>query len=50
MTWSTIDTIRLRILLVALSGWANRYQHNTIDSLREENGVLKEHLNGRACG
>jgi hypothetical protein len=39
-----IDTIRLRILLVALSGWVNRHQHDIIDYLREENRVLKEYL------
>jgi len=42
-----IDTIRLRILLVALSGWVNRHQHDVIDYLRQENRVLKEHLRGR---
>jgi putative transposase len=42
-----IDAIRLRILLVALSGWVNRHQHDIIDYLREENRVLKEHLSGQ---
>jgi hypothetical protein len=42
-----IDAIRLRILLVALSGWVNRHQHDIIDYLREENRVLKEHLGDR---
>ena len=42
-----IDTIRLRILLVALSGWVNRHQWEIIKYLRDENRVLKEHLGGR---
>ena len=42
-----IDTMRLWILLVALSGWVNRHQHDVIDYLRQENRVLKEHLGGR---
>jgi hypothetical protein len=45
--WPVIDTIRLRILLVALSGWVNRHQHDVIDPLRQENRVLNEHLYGR---
>jgi hypothetical protein len=39
-----IDTIRLRIFLVALAGWVNRHQLEVIEYLREENRVLKEHL------
>jgi len=42
-----IDTMRLRILLVALSDWVNRHQHDVIDYLRQENRVLQEHLGGR---
>ncbi len=42
-----IDTIRLRILVVALSGWVNRHQHEVIDYLRQENRVLQEHLGRR---
>ena len=42
-----IDGVRLRILLVALSGWVNRHQLEIIEYLREENRVLKEHLDGR---
>jgi putative transposase len=42
-----IDTVRLRILLVALSGWVNRHQLEVIEYLREENRVLKEHLGAR---
>ncbi len=42
-----IDTIRLRIFLVALAGWVNRHQLEVIEYLREENRVLKEHLGGR---
>ena len=41
------DTIRWRILLVALAGWVNRRQLEVITYLREENRVLKEHLGGR---
>src|SRR5712692_4460414 len=42
-----IDTVRLRILLVALSGWVNRHQLEVIEYLREENRVLKEHPGAR---
>src|SRR5216684_4319341 len=42
-----IDAVRLRILLVALAGWVNRHQLEVIAYLREENRVLKEHLDGR---
>ena len=42
-----IDAVWLRILLVALAGWVNRHQLEAIEYLREENRVLKEHLNGR---
>ena len=42
-----IDAVRLRIVLVALAGWVNRHQLEVIESLREENRVLKEHLDGR---
>src|SRR5437667_259150 len=42
-----IDGVRLRILLVALSGWVNRRQLEIIEYLREENRVLKDHLDGR---
>ena len=42
-----IDTVRWRILLVALAGWVNRHQLEVIAYLREENRVLKEHLGGR---
>lgn len=31
-----IESVRLRILLVALSGWANRHQLEVIAYLREE--------------
>ena len=40
------ETIRLRILLVALAGWVNRHQLDVIDYLKTENHVLKEHLRG----
>ena len=42
-----LDTVRWRILLVALAGWVNRHQLEVIEYLREENRVLKEHLGGR---
>src|ERR1019366_7163332 len=42
-----LDTIRWQILLVALSGWVNRHQLEVIAYLREENRVLKEHMDGR---
>ena len=42
-----VDTIRWRILLVALAGWVNRGQLEVITYLREENRVLKEHVGGR---
>src|SRR5882762_6608035 len=42
------DTIRWRILLVALAGWVSRRQLEVIAYLREENRVLKEHLGGPA--
>jgi putative transposase len=42
-----IDTIRLRIFLVALAGWVNRHQWEMIEYWRDENRVLKEHLDGR---
>src|SRR5437667_178231 len=35
-----IDTIRLRIFLVALAGWVNRHQLEVIEYLREENRFL----------
>ena len=41
------DTVRLRILLVALSAWVNRQQRDVIEHLREENRVLNEHVAGR---
>ena len=42
-----VDAVQLRILLVALAGWVNRHQLEVIAYLREENRVLKEHLDGR---
>jgi putative transposase len=42
-----IDTIRLRIFIVALAGWVNRHQLEFIEYLREENRVLNEHLGGQ---
>lgn len=42
-----IESVRLRILLVALTGWVNRHQLEVIAYLREENRVLKEHVGDR---
>jgi putative transposase len=42
-----IESVGLRILLVALSGWVNRHQLEVIAYLRAENRVLKEHVGGR---
>ena len=42
-----LDTIRWRILLVALAGLVNRRPLEVIAYLREENRVLKEHLGGQ---
>jgi transposase InsO family protein len=36
-----------QFLLVAVAGWMNRHQQQTIDYLREENRVLREQLGGR---
>ena len=36
-----------RFLLIAVAGWMNHQQLQTIDSLREENRVLRELLAGR---
>ena len=44
-----IDAVRLRILLVALSGWVNRHQLDVIEYLREENRVLKERYAAWQC-
>ncbi len=41
-----IETVRLRVLLVALAGWVNRHQLDIIDYLRAENRFLKAHLVG----
>ncbi len=37
----------LYFLVLALAGWVTRHQENLIDSLREENRVLREHLGPR---
>jgi len=34
-------------LLVTLAGWVNRHKPEIIEYLREENRVLKVHLDGR---
>ena len=41
------DAVPLRILIVALAGSVNRHQLEVIEYLREENRVLKEHVDGR---
>src|SRR5919201_1214959 len=40
----TDDVLRLRLLLVSLAGWINRYQQHVIEYLIEENHVLREQL------
>jgi hypothetical protein len=35
------------LLLVTLAGWVNRHQQLVVESLVEENRVLKEQLKGR---
>src|SRR5262245_17757087 len=42
----TPDVSRLRILLVSLAGWINRYQQHVLEYLVEENRVLREQLKG----
>ena len=42
----TADIPRLRLLLVSLAGWINRYQEHVIEYLVEENRVLREQLQG----
>jgi hypothetical protein len=37
----------LQLLLVAVAGWMNRHQQQTIEYLREENRVLREQLGDR---
>ena len=41
------DALPVRILIVTLAGWVNRHKPEIIEYLREENRVLKEHLDGR---
>ena len=36
-----------QFLLVVLAGWINRQQQDVITHLREENGILREHLKGK---
>jgi hypothetical protein len=33
-----------RFLLISIAGWMNQQQQQAIDYLREENRVLREHL------
>ena len=44
----TAEFYPLQVLLLAVSGWANREQQRAIEYLVEENRVLKEQLKGRA--
>ena len=37
----------LHFLVLAVAGWVTRHQEDRIDSLREENRVLREHLGPR---
>jgi hypothetical protein len=46
-TRQMVDSVRWRILLVALAGWVNRHQLEVIEYLREENRVLKAQVAGR---
>src|SRR5712664_1445911 len=43
----TTDLSPLRLLLVTLAGWVNRYQPQVIEYLVEENRVLRAQLKGR---
>jgi putative transposase len=43
----TADLYPLPVLRVTLAGWGNRHQHHVIESLGEENRVLKEPVKGR---
>ena len=36
-----------RLLLISLAGWLNQRQQDVIDYLQEENGVLRQHLEGK---
>src|SRR5262245_22497965 len=42
----TADVSRVRLLLVSLAGWINRYQQHVIEYPVEENRVLREQLKG----
>ena len=42
----TADVPRLRLLLVSLAGWINRYQQHVVEYLVAENRVLREQLKG----
>src|SRR5262245_48989045 len=41
------DLCPVRLLLVTLAGWVNRYQQHVIEYLVEENRILKAQLTGR---
>jgi len=41
------ECLPLRVLLLAVVGWACREQQRTIEYLIEENRILKEQLGGR---
>jgi hypothetical protein len=38
-----------QFLVVAVAGWMNQHQQQTIEYLREENRVLREHLVAADC-
>jgi hypothetical protein len=41
-----MNTLPLQFLAATLAGWVNRSHQDVIDSLQEENRVLREHLGG----
>jgi hypothetical protein len=42
-----MSTVQLELLVLIFAGWVNRGQQDVIESLQEENRVLREHLGGR---
>ena len=45
-----IDSVRLRMLFVAFTGWVNRHQLEVIEDLREKTASSKSILTGAAYG
>ncbi len=41
-----MNTLQLQLLMSILAGWVNRSQQDAIESLQEENWVLREPLGG----